>query len=108
MRHGTATRAGASCRTATPVRRPQDRRRSMTDGVKCVNGQEPVLNDEFDFTRLRVMSDFAEATGVQKMLLTVPVKKPDRQWFVRVHPLDDYRMQVGLLELKDERVAYLI
>ena len=39
--------------------------------------------DPFDPTRLRLSQDFGEQIGVKKALLTVPVRKPDRQWFVR-------------------------
>ena len=61
-----------------------------------------------DLERLRVSQNFADAIGVKRALLTVPVKKPDRQWFVRVHPDEAYRMAVLLLELRDEREMYLI
>src|SRR5262249_52791911 len=41
-------------------------------------------------------------------LLTVPVRKPDRQWFIRVHPDEAYRLAVLVLELRDEREHYLV
>ena len=42
-------------------------------------------------------------------LTTVPVRKPARQDFVRVHPDPDYRLSpIGLIEMKDEREHYLV
>src|SRR5213593_642712 len=64
--------------------------------------------DPFDPARLRLSQDFADAIGVKKVLLTVPVKRPERQWFVRVHPSPDYRLTVALLELRDDRVTYVV
>jgi hypothetical protein len=68
----------------------------------------PAPSDPFDLERLRVSQNFADAIGVKRALLTVPVKKPDRQWFVRVHPSERYRLPVLVLELRDEREIYLV
>jgi hypothetical protein len=65
-------------------------------------------SDIFDVARLRLSQNFADTVGVKKALLTVPVRKPDRQWFVRVHPDPAYRLDVAVLELKDERETYLV
>lgn len=61
-----------------------------------------------DLSKLRISQDFAAGIGVKKALITVPVRKPDRQWFVRVHPEEDFRLQTAVLELRDEREAYLV
>ena len=62
----------------------------------------------FDPAALRLSQDFAAGLGVKKALLTVPVRKPDKTWFVRVHPAEDYRLQTAALELKEERETYLV
>jgi hypothetical protein len=41
--------------------------------------------------------------GVKKALLSVPVRKPDKAWFVRVHPEEGYRLQTAVIELKEDR-----
>jgi hypothetical protein len=41
-------------------------------------------------------------------LTTVPVRKPDKAWFVRVHPSEDYRLETAVIELKEERETYLV
>ena len=48
--------------------------------------------DPFDPASLRLTSDFSASIGVKKALLSVPVRKPDKSWFVRVHPSDEYRL----------------
>ncbi len=59
--------------------------------------------DPFDPTALRLTGDAVAGLGVKKELLTVPVRKPDKCWFVRVHPSPDYAVQTAVLELKEER-----
>lgn len=68
----------------------------------------PPTVDPFDPARLRLSQDFAAAAGVQKALLTVPVRKPDKTWFSRVHPDESYRLQTAVLELKEDRETYLV
>ena len=62
----------------------------------------------FDLDRLRLSQDFPNQVGVKKAILTVPVRKPDRQWFIRVHPDPAWRLETAVLELKDERETYLV
>jgi hypothetical protein len=64
--------------------------------------------DPFDPAALRLSQDFVADLGVKKALLTVPVHKPDKAWFVRVHPAEDYRLQTAVIELKEERETYLV
>jgi hypothetical protein len=62
----------------------------------------------FDPAALRLSQDYAAGLGVKKELLTVPVRKPDKAWFVRVHPEAAYRLETAVLELKEERETYLV
>jgi hypothetical protein len=74
------------------------------------NGQqapEPAPNP-FDPARLRLPQDFGATLGVKKALLTIPVRKPSREWFVQVHPDESYRVQTAVLELKEDRETYLV
>ena len=63
---------------------------------------------DFDLSRLRLSQNFAEKVGVKKALLTIPVRKPGRQDFIRVHPGEDMCIQTAVLELKDDRETYLV
>src|SRR5262245_41257611 len=67
-----------------------------------------VALNPFDPEKLRLSQDFASNLGVKKALLTVPVRKPDKAWFVRAHPDAAYRLQTCVLELKEERETYLV
>ncbi len=64
--------------------------------------------DPFDPARLRISPDFAAGLGVKKATLTVPVRKPSKEWWVQTHPEDSYRLQTAVLELKEEREVYLV
>jgi hypothetical protein len=66
------------------------------------------IDDPFDPSRLRLSQDFENKVGVKKAVITVPVRKPDRQWFVRVHPSESWRLDTAVLELKEERETYLV
>ena len=62
-----------------------------------------------DLAALRLDQTFTDGTAVKKLLTTVPVRKPNRQDFVRVHPDPAYRlMPAGIIEMKDEREFYLV
>jgi hypothetical protein len=64
--------------------------------------------DPFDLASLRLSQDFASAVGVKKLLKTVPVKKPVKEWFVRSHPDPAYRINTAVIELKEDRETYLV
>src|SRR5512132_2958514 len=65
--------------------------------------------DPFDPEALRLDQSFAETVGVRKLLTTVPVRKPNRQDFVRVHPDPAYRLTpAALIELKEDRETFLV
>jgi hypothetical protein len=68
--------------------------------------QDPV--NLFDPSHLRLSQNFTDMVGVKKALLTVPVRKPNRQDFIRVRPGEDYCLETAVLELKDERESYLV
>jgi hypothetical protein len=74
------------------------------------NGTPPAstVPDPFDPAALRLSQDFAAGMGVKKALLTVPVRKPEKSWFVRVHPADGYALQTAVVELKEDRETYLV
>jgi hypothetical protein len=65
--------------------------------------------DPFNPAALRLDPSYAEAVGVRRHLTTVPVRKPNRQDFVRVHPDPSYRLSpAAIVELKEDRETYLI
>ena len=64
--------------------------------------------DPFDPATLRLGQDFAATVGVKKLLTRVPVGKPGRQVFFRVHPDPDWHLATMILELKEDREVYLV
>lgn len=64
--------------------------------------------DEFDPNSLRLSQDFGATVGVKKIRVTVPVRRPDNQWFVRVHPDEAWRLPVAIIELREDREVYVV
>jgi hypothetical protein len=64
----------------------------------------------FDLASLRLSQNFAETAGVKKLITTVPVRKPHRQEFIRVHPDPTWRFETAALEVQEDRgkTAYLV
>lgn len=63
--------------------------------------KDPVLAlDPWSTDALHLKPDFAEDIGVARVLVMVPVRKPKKQEWVRVHP--DPQMQAEVLILEDE------
>lgn len=76
----------------------------MADMTKTSPAPNP-----FDPAALRLDQSFAETVGVKKLLTTVPVRKPNRQDFVRVHPDPAYRLTpAAIIELKEDREIFLL
>ena len=68
----------------------------------------PAAPDPFDPIKLRLSQQFGAGLGVKKALLTVPVRKPSKEWWVRVHPDADYHLDTAVIELKEDRETYLV
>jgi hypothetical protein len=73
-----------------------------------VKETELTIPDPFDPTRLRLSQDFGANVGVRKLLTTVPVRKPAKEWFIQTHPDPAYRILTTVLELKEDRELYLV
>jgi hypothetical protein len=75
--------------------------------IQPTTGNVPVV-DPFDPSRLRLSQDFVAAAGVKKVLNTIPVRKPSKEWFVMTHPDPSYRIQTCVVELKEDSETYLV
>ena len=73
-----------------------------------LSSNDAVAADPYDLSNLRLSQSFTETAGVKKLLTTVPVRKPHKQDFVRVHPSEHYRADVLMVELKEDRESYLV
>jgi hypothetical protein len=64
--------------------------------------------DPYDLSNLRLDQSFVESAGVKRLLTSVPVRKPNPQDFIRVHPDPEYRAALAIIELRDDRETYLV
>ena len=66
-------------------------------------------NDDFkDLNELRLSRDFSAEMNVKKLLTTIPVKKPDKQKFIRVNPDTSYNFTVATIEVKEDNETYIV
>ncbi len=65
-------------------------------------------NREPDLEQFKLSQDFEAMIGVRREIITVPVRKPDRQSFIQIHPDEEWRMSALILELKEDRDNYLV
>jgi hypothetical protein len=72
------------------------------------NEMSPSNQNPFDPSALALSQNFSEMVGVKKAVVTIPVRKPNRQEFIRVHPDLGYQVATAVLELKEERETYLV
>ena len=65
--------------------------------------------DPFSPDALRLSQDFVGLVGVKKELTTVPIRKPGKQSWFRVHPGPEYRLSpLGVINLKDDNEIYVV
>lgn len=64
--------------------------------------------DPFDLNALRLDQSFLQGAGAKKLTLTVPVRKPSKQEFVRVHRDAKYRGPFAIIELREDRETFLL
>jgi hypothetical protein len=57
---------------------------------------------------LRIDLNFGEGVGVKKAIVTIPVRKPSDQDFVRVRPEPSYHLPTAIITLRDERETFLV
>jgi hypothetical protein len=79
--------------------------------LQVVPGTEnPETNnpDPFAPENLRLDQSFTETVGVKKLLTTIPVRKPGKQDFFRVHPDPAYRDSFPIIDLKNDREEYIV
>lgn len=80
------------------------RRQTMPSAIET----NPTL-DPFNPAALRLDQSYADTVGVKKLLTTVPVRKPNRQDFVRVHSDPVFRLTpAAIIEVKEDREVYLV
>lgn len=60
-----------------------------------------------DLEKVRLSQDFAALTKTEKLLVHVPVRKPAKHQFFRVHPGEEYRLECFIVEIDGDE-TYLV
>jgi hypothetical protein len=60
----------------------------------------------FDINSLRLDQNYVETAGAEKLLTIVPIRKPNKTEYIRVHP--DRHFPAFILNLKDENEIYIV
>ena len=82
---------------------------SAEEQLETKVGVDPAEAAEDEFlASIALRQDYAETVGVEKVLLTVPFRKPNKDEFFRVHPSPKHRLDVTLVEFKTERELYVV
>ncbi len=63
---------------------------------------------EFDLAALKVNTNYAQSLPIHKGLALIPVRKPDKQWFIRVHEDPNWQMDAHILEIKEDNEHYIV
>lgn len=71
----------------------------------CILARSPNL---LDLSKLRLTQNFGDSVGVKKLLNTVPVRKPLKTEFFRVHPDSNRSINFGFIEIKEEGQLFLV
>ena len=71
-----------------------------------INPSLPV--DPFNPENFRLSQNFGQELGIQKLLTTVPVQKPGKEHWIRVHASESYHLDTLLLVLKEANEIYLV
>jgi hypothetical protein len=82
----------------------------LTPAAPAQTGQLLSDADPFSPEALRIAPD-AGAIGVKREILTVPVRRPDKQWWFRVRsdePGQEWHVDTMILELREDREIYLV
>ena len=77
-----------------------------TDGL---DSQSEFVSESGDLSlieSLRLRQDFDSKITAKKAIMTVPARKPDKKWFVRVNGDENWQMQAALLE--EGRDTYIV
>jgi hypothetical protein len=88
--------------TKTSTKQKKDESISASTAVKLTPTEE--LNP----SELLLRQDFTQMIGVKREVLTVPIKRPNRQEWFFIHPNPAWRAQVALLEDKQTRDVYIV
>lgn len=77
------------------------------DGERDDFGNEEKANP-FDPIKLRISQRFGEGLDVRAVIASIQVRKPHRQWWIRVHPDPHMSIETCLLQNEQDQQYYLV
>ena len=85
---------------------PDISQKTATDSPRQAATSAPTDDLFADLANLRLSQAFDVMVGVKKARLTVPVRKPAKEWFIRTNA--KLRVETCVLELKEDRETFLV
>ena len=76
--------------------------------ARIENNEPAFFHIRVDLGDDRIGQRFGEGQDVQRILVSVPVRKPHRQEFVRTHPDPAMSIEAAILELKHDRQTFIV
>jgi hypothetical protein len=64
--------------------------------------------DPFDIDKLVLTQSFAEAVGAEEVINKIPVRKPNKQEWFRVHSDPAFRKNLGVIEIRGDNEFYFV
>jgi hypothetical protein len=80
----------------------------MTELLHVVTSSTAAAPDPFDLERLALPQDFAATAQLKEPLLTIPVRRPGKQEFVRVRADAGYQADFSFIHLEEENELYVV
>lgn len=92
---------------AVSVRSNIDAQTPITPSLKIAHDEQSAQRN-LDINSLRIPTNFGERFAVKKLLVNVPVKKPNKSSFVRVKDGDEWEFMAFVFENKEAGETYLL
>lgn len=64
--------------------------------------------NDLNLEKIRLPQNYQDGLEVKKIIEAVPVRRPDKQEYIRVYPGEEYTFDTLLLEFKEDRRQYLV
>jgi hypothetical protein len=95
-----------------PSRKPISHTDPSADAINpngsCVSGNPSDQASKLDPEKFRIGQDLAAHINTRKVVISIAVKRPDRQYWVYIHPDPAWQLNVGILEDKINQRTYLV
>jgi hypothetical protein len=76
------------------------------------NGRSEEKKKEFDvidnLAKWRVDPDYLKAAATKKQITRIPIRKPDRQQFIRVHADPEYHFSASIIDYEETREKFIV